>query len=148
MVLAGCLFITTQSALAQGEGDVEANFIAMLRNAVLKGTWAPLQQGQLGDNRSDSGYRVARVEKRTDNRWTIVSVVTVEGNEVEYPIVASVRFAGDTAVLILDDAKAGPGRANWSARVMFHDDVYAGRWWETGNKEHGGTIAGTIERSE
>jgi hypothetical protein len=29
---------------------------------------------------------------------------------------------------------------------MFHDDVYTGRWWETANKEHGGTIAGTISR--
>jgi hypothetical protein len=31
---------------------------------------------------------------------------------------------------------------------MFHDDVYAGRWWETDNPEHGGTIAGTITRAE
>ena len=36
---------------------------------------------------------------------------------------------------------------NWSARVMFHDDVYAGRWWETANKEHGGTSNGTITRT-
>ena len=63
-----------------------------------------------------------------------------------FPISATVKFAGDTAILILDDVRAGPGGANWSARVMFHDDVYAGRWWETSNKEHGGTIAGTITR--
>jgi hypothetical protein len=31
---------------------------------------------------------------------------------------------------------------------MFFDDVYAGRWWETANKDHGGTIAGTITRAE
>jgi hypothetical protein len=52
------------------------------------------------------------------------------------------------SVLILDNVRAGPGKANWSARVMFHDDVYAGRWWETANQEHGGTIAGTITREE
>jgi hypothetical protein len=51
-------------------------------------------------------------------------------------------------VLILDDARAGPGKANWSARILFHDDVYAGRWWETANKEHGGTISGTITREK
>lgn len=41
---------------------------------------------------------------------------------------SSVKFAGDTTVLILDNVRAGPGKANWSARIMFHDDVYAGRW--------------------
>jgi hypothetical protein len=27
---------------------------------------------------------------------------------------------------------------------MFHENVYTGRWWETSNKEHGGTIEGII----
>jgi hypothetical protein len=72
----------------------------------------------------------------------------VQGRQVEFPIPATVKFAGDTAVLILDDVRAGPGSANWSARIMFHDDVYTGRWWETANREHGGTIAGTISRTE
>lgn len=101
-----------------------------------------------GDERNDRGYRIARVEKGEGGRWTIVSVFSVRDRQLEFPISASVKFAGDTAVLILDDVKAGPGKANWSARILFHDDVYTGRWWETSNKEHGGTIAGTIERSE
>lgn len=50
------------------------------------------------------------------------------------------------AILILVNVRAGQGNANWSARVMFHEDVYTGRWWETNNKEHDGTIAGTISR--
>ena len=44
--------------------------------------------------------------------------------DLEFSIPANVKFAGDTAVLILDNVRAGPGKANWSARVMFHDDVY------------------------
>lgn len=135
-------------ASAQGDGDVEAKFIAMLKDATLKGTWAPVQQGRLGEERNDRGYRIARVEKGEGDRWTIVSVFSVRDRQLEFPISASVKFAGDTAVLILDDVKAGPGKANWSARILFHDDVYTGRWWETSHKEHGGTIAGTIERSE
>jgi len=75
-------------------------------------------------------------------------VVNAGGRTIEFPIACSVKFAGDTAVLILENVRAGQGNANWSARVMFHDDVYAGRWWETTNKEHGGTIAGTITRAE
>jgi hypothetical protein len=142
------LFATPGSAAAQGDADIEAKFIAMLKNATLKGTWAPVQQGRLGSERGDDAYRIARVEKGEGGKWSIVSIFTVRDRQVEFPISASVKFAGDTAVLILDNTRAGPGRANWSARVMFHDDVYTGRWWETANREHGGTIAGTVSRGE
>lgn len=135
-------------AAAQGDSESEARFIAMLTHATLKGSWAPIQQGRLGGEKGDDRYRIARVEKSEGEKWSIVSVVTVRDREVEFPIPASVKFAGDTAVLILNNVRAGQGNANWSARVMFHDDVYTGRWWETANQEHGGTIAGTITRSE
>lgn len=148
VTLVACLFATPRSAAAQGDPDVEAKFIAMLKNATLKGSWAPVQQGRLGAEKGDDSYRIARVEKAEGGQWSIVSVFTVRDRQVEFPISASVKFAGDTAVLILDNVRAGPGKANWSARVMFHDDVYAGRWWETANREHGGTIAGTITRPE
>ena len=139
---------TAESAVAQGDAGVEAKFIAMLKNATLKGSWAPVQQNQLGAERGNDSYRIARAEKGEGDKWSIVSVFTVQGRQVEFPISASVKFAGDTAVLILDNVRASPGKANWSARVMFHDDVYAGRWWETTNREHGGTIAGTITRTK
>ena len=131
---------------AQEQADVEAKFVAMLKDATLKGTWAPVAQGKLGAEKGNDSYRIARVEKIEGSRWSIVSVFSVQNRQVEFPIPATVKFAGDVAVLILDDVRAGPGKANWSARVMFHDDVYAGRWWETSNPAHGGTIAGTISR--
>lgn len=145
--LAVCLFNAPQQTYAQGEGDVEAKFVAMLKNATLKGTWAPVSQGALGTEKGNDSYRIARVEKEGD-RWKVVSIFNFRNQDMEFPILCSVRFAGDSAVLILDNVRAGPGKANWSARVLFHDDVYAGRWWETSNREHGGTIAGTITRSE
>jgi hypothetical protein len=135
------------TARAQGDADVEAKFIAMLKNASLRGTWAPVQQGKLGSEKGNDGYRIARVEKIDADKWSIVSVIHAGGRQIEFPIAATVKFAGDTAVLMLNGVPAGPGKANWSARVMFFDDIYAGRWWETSNREHGGTIAGTITRS-
>ena len=136
------------TARAQGDTNVEARFVATLTNATLNGTWAPVQQNQLGSQRGDDRYRIARVEKKPDGTWTIVSLVNFQGREIEYPFPAVVKFAGDTAVLILDNVRAGQGAANWSARVMFHENVYAGRWWETSNPEHGGTIAGTITQAK
>lgn len=140
------LIYGTLSAHAQGDEGIEAKFVASLTKATLKGTWAPVQKGKLGEDRRDDSYRIARVEKSDQDKWTVLSVVTVRDREIEFPIPAKIRFAGDTAILILDNVRAAPGNANWSARVMFHEDVYSGRWWETENKEHGGTIAGTISR--
>lgn len=140
--------VLTSSASAQGDADTEAKFIAMLKNATLKGTWAPVQQGKMGSDQSNDLYQIARVEKKENDRWSVIYLVKVREQEIEFPIPSTVKFAGDTAVLILDNVRAGPGKANWSARVMFHNDVYAGRWWETANPEHGGTIAGTITRKE
>jgi hypothetical protein len=134
----------TSFAFAQGDGDVEAKFVAMLKNATLKGTWAPVAGGKLGGERGNDSYRIAKAEKSADGKWSIHYVMNYQGRQIEFPIPASVKFAGDTAVLILDNVKAGPGGANWSARIMFFDNVYTGRWWETANKEHGGTISGTI----
>ncbi len=148
VMLVVCLFAAAEPVRAQGDGDVEAKFIAMLKNATLKGTWAPVQKGKLGGERGDDSYKIARVEKGEGGKWSIISVLSVRDQQVEFAIPASVKFAGDTAVLILDDVRAGPGGANWSARIMFFDDVYTGRWWETANKEHGGTIAGTITRAK
>jgi hypothetical protein len=140
--------LSVQFAFAQGNDDSAEKFIAMLKNSTLKGSWAPVQQGKLGAEQSDSAYKIARAEKDDKGNWKIVTEFAVGDKKVEFPIPASVKFAGDTAVLILDNVKAGPGGANWSARVMFYDDVYTGRWWETTNKEHGGTISGTITRTE
>lgn len=147
IVITAALTVASSTAFAQGEGDVEAKFVAMLKNATLKGSWAPVSQNQMGGQRGGDSYHIARAEKSADGKWSIVYVINYGGKQVEFPISATVKFAGDTAVLILDDVKAGPGKANWSARVMFFDDVYAGRWWETSNKDHGGTIAGTITRA-
>jgi len=139
-------FAAAGPAQAQGDADAEGKFVAMLKNATLKGTWAPIAGGKLGGEKGDDSYKIARVEKGEGGKWSVVSVFKVRDREVEFPISCSVKFAGDTAVLILDNVRAGPGAANWSARILFFDDVYAGRWWETANKEHGGTIAGTITR--
>ena len=134
--------------LAQGDPDMESKFVAMVKNSTLKGTWAPIMGGQLGSEKKDEAYRIVRAEKKEGDKWAIVSLFEFNGQPIEYPIPATVKFAGDTAVPILDNVRAGPGKANWSARVMFHDDVYMGRWWESANREHGGTISGTVSRQE
>src|SRR5262249_21969264 len=93
------LLASQPPGLAQGTSDVETNVVAILKNATLKGTWAPVQQAQLGTSRKDDGYRIARVEKKDGDKWMLVYLVTYQGKESEYPMPVTVKFAGDTAVL-------------------------------------------------
>jgi len=123
LTLIACELANPSSSRAQGDAEVEAKFVAMLTNATLKGTWAPVAGGQLGKEKGDDSYRIARVEKSDGDKWKVISIVNFQGREMRFPIPCSVKFAGDTAVLILDNVRANPGKANWSARVMFHNDV-------------------------
>ncbi len=138
----GFALIFANASSAQTDADGEAKFAAMLTNATLNGTWAPITGGKLGGEKKDA-YFVVRATRKDGDNWEIVSRVTHKGAQVDFPIPAIVKFAGDTAVLILNDVRTADGKT-WSARVMFHNDVYAGSWWGAGQK--GGAISGTITR--
>ena len=133
--------------LAAEESDTELEsihkkFSAMLTNATFKGTWAPIRDGELGEEKND-GYKIVSVSKKDGYMWEFITRMTIKGTEINFPMLFEVRFAGDTAVLVLDDVPVGEGKT-YSARVMIHNDVYAGSWWGKGGK--GGTISGTISR--
>ena len=71
--------------------------------------------------KSDS-YQVVRVTKIKGDRWEIVSRTNYEGKEIEFPIPVIIKWAGDTAVMTLDEITTAGGK-KYSARVMFHNDL-------------------------
>lgn len=120
----------------------DSSFAAMLENATLEGTWAPIAGQRIGEEKADR-YQIARAEAKGGDRWSIVWKVRHQGQVIDYSIPAVVKFAGDAAVLVLDDVPVGDGKT-WSARVMFHGETYTGRWWNGQGK--GGTVSGVIRR--
>ena len=124
--------------------DLHKAFSEMLTDATFKGTWAPIAGGELGEEKDD-GYKIVRVTKKKGYYWEFITRMNIRGTEIDFPMPIQVRFAGDTAVLILNDVPVGEGKT-YSARVMIHNDVYAGSWWGVGGK--GGTISGTISRGD
>jgi hypothetical protein len=116
----------------------------MLTDATLNGTWAPVGAGGLGEDLADR-YHVVRATKREGDQWVLVSRMKFQGQEIEVPFPVTVKFAGDVAVLILDNIPLGDGET-WSARVLFHDDVYAGSWWGKDKAAKSGVVSGTITR--
>jgi hypothetical protein len=120
--------------------DAAEAFAARMRDAELRGTWMPLRAGALGAEQPDA-YRVARATPVEGERWEIVWKIQRRGQTVEVPLPCLLRFAGDAAVLALDDVPVGEGKA-YSARILFHGDVYTGRWW--GADGEGGLVSGTV----
>lgn len=132
------------TAQEKTQAELEAGFTAMLRDATLQGSWIPIRDGATGTEKSD-GYRIARVEKIEDDTWRVVSNIKFKGRDIEYPMPVTVKWAGDVAVMILDEVRAGSGK-KYSARVMYHKDRYAGSWWST--TQAGGLLSGTIKRDK
>ncbi len=142
-LLAFVLLLTASLSRAENPAPPEEVFSAMLTNATLNGTWAPIDKRLLGDDQDDR-YHIVRATKAAGDQWVIVSRMKIQGQEIDLPIPVTIKFAGDTAVMILDNVPVGPGQT-WSARILFHDDVYAGSWWGAGKKK-GGIVSGTITR--
>jgi len=139
--LAACVFLLGASALP-AETIADA-FTARMREATLTGTWVPLQGGGLGAEKPDA-YQVVRARQVDGDQWELVWRLSHQGRDVEYPFPCQITFAGDVAVLILDKVQVGDGRF-YSARVMFHEDVYTGRWWSPAGE--GGLVSGVISRA-
>jgi len=136
------IFTGLGRANAEDAAALEAAFSAMLKNATLEGTWVPINEAGVGEQKVDR-YRVVRAEKVDGDQWRIVSKIELQGQEMEIPIPVTVKWAGDTAVLILDEVATGGGKS-YSARVLFHNDRYAGSWW--GKNQPGGLLSGAITR--
>lgn len=144
--LAVTLFIFTGHSNARAETqEIEKAFSAMLTNATLNGTWAPIDKRLLGDDQKD-GYEIVRATKKEADQWVLVSKMKFNGQELQIPIPVIVKFAGDTAVMVLNNLPLGDG-TTWSARILFHDDVYAGSWWGADKATKSGIVSGTITRS-
>ncbi len=64
-------------------------------------------------------------------------------HDVTVPIVITILWAGQTPVMTLDKVVV-PGLGTFSARVVFHEDKYAGTW---SHDDVGGHLFGKVEES-
>lgn len=133
---------TSEKAASETE-KMEKQFAAMLKGATLMGTWAAVGPVGLGDDKQD-GYQIVEAKKVKGDKWVMVSKFKYKGQELNIPVPVVVKFAGDTAVMILNNLPTGDG-ATWSARILYHNDVYTGSWWES-TKKKGGILSGVISR--
>jgi len=144
VLLSTCIWIAAvhaeEPAKATGPTpEQEAKFVATLTNATLKGRGCGVKEGVLGPDKEES-YHIVSVAKVGGDKWVINARFNYGGKDVDLPIPALVKWAGDTPMLILDNVSMGTPNT-YSARVMIYENTYSG-WWTGPN--HRGLLGGVI----
>ena len=119
--------------------ELEAKFISTLTRATMAGRWCPITDGVLGPDKEDK-YTIVGVSKAGGDTWIIRARIQYNKQDFVAPIPVQVKWAGDTAVIIVDNLPV-PGGGVYSARVLIYNHTYAGTW--TGG-DHGGLLNGVI----
>ncbi len=111
---------------APTQEELEAKFTATLTNATMAGRWYLIRDGKLTPEKEDR-YEIKGVSKTLNGSWLISARIQYGKFDMVLPVPVKVEWAGDTPVIIVD--KMGlPGGNLYSARVVIHDDSYAGTW--------------------
>jgi hypothetical protein len=134
--------LITGSAQETAYNDAEMKFKELLTNCVLEGRWAPVDGGQLGDEKQDK-YTIVSASKVRGDQWVINAKMKYNDKEMTIPFPIEVKWAGTTPVLVVENLQI-PGGRSYSARVLFYEKTYAGSW-KGGDK--GGLLSGIVKKN-
>ena len=147
-----CAVVTLLTGAANGEqvesatqSERETQFARMLTGATLNGNFTVTGAGDAEGPpklRNDR-YDIEEVRKVDGKHWLFNARIRYGDHDVTLPMTLPVEWAGDTPVVIVDNV-GFPGLGTYSARVLFHNNHYAGYW---SGDTHGGHLFGTIERA-
>ncbi len=88
-------------------------------------------------------YTILKVEKLPDgDKWMIHARIKYGDHDLTLPLPLDVKWAGNTAVITLDDMTI-PGLGTFSSRVVIDNGKYAGTWR---HDKVGGHLFGVIEK--
>ena len=104
----------------------ETEFSERMSNTTLVGTFTI--DSKMTDAPKAERYEIESVKKATGNLWTFTTRIKYGDVDSRLPIVVPVVWADDTPMVSLTNMSL-PGLGDaFSARVIFHDDRYAGTW--------------------
>jgi hypothetical protein len=119
---------------------LEAEFTKTLSPATFVGTWNGIKEGAITPAR-DEKYNIVSVSKTEGDNWVINAKMKYKEQEIVIPIPVKVKWAGDTAVIVVDKLTI-PGGGTYDARVLVYKGTYAGTW---SGGQRGGLLSGIIE---
>lgn len=122
----------------------EAAFSEQMASTVLIGSFTVDGQSD-GNALKEERYEIESVVKTGDDLWTFTTRVKYGKVDTTLPITVPLQWAGDTPMVTLTKASL-PGLGDeFSARVLFYENRYAGTW------QHGavgGHMFGRIEKNQ
>ena len=90
-------------------------------------------------------YEIISANKTDEGDWWILRARIRYGDiDLTVPVPLEIIFSGDTPVITIDSL-AIPGLGTFDARVLLHDNHYAGTWRHNETRGH---LFGRIERAE
>ncbi len=144
----GLGWLVAKSGAGQGVdvaslSDRERAFTERMRDVVLAGHFTI--EGREGRGENTERYEIARVTKIGENQWRFDARITYGRVDVTLPVTVPVLWAGDTPMVTITDFSV-PGLGDeFTARVLFYDDRYAGSWQ---HGQFGGLMYGTITQAD
>ena len=140
---------TTKPATTRAvtQEELEKQFAEKLTGATLVGKFTEERAARPapdGGGAKEDRYTLTKVQKLYGDNWLFVARIQYGDHDLTVPIMLPVKWAGDTPVITVTDAKI-PGMGTYTARVMFYGNEYAGTW-SGGN--HGGHMWGKIDRAK
>ncbi|MCA9126408.1 MAG: hypothetical protein KDB22_04955 [Planctomycetales bacterium] len=138
------LKVVTEKALINDVDKSEmlhAKFKSLFTGVRLRGQFTI--DGKPLNQLKEEAYDISTVEKLPNgDQWLINARMKYGNFDVTVPIALDVKWAGETPVITLDNLTI-PGMGTFSARVVLHQNKYAGTWQ---HDAVGGHLFGTIEQ--
>ena len=128
--------------VVEDRAALEARFRAIMEKATLVGRWCSVRDGEMGPEQEDR-YTILGVTKVGGDLWLIHTRIQYGGRDFVAPLPVQVQWAGDTPVMVVDKLAMPGGTREYSARVLFFGDTYAGTW---SGGEQAGLLKGVIRR--
>lgn len=144
VITTATLVLLLATSLQADESEArEKAFSERMSNVTLVGSFTV--DGKADGPPRAERYEIESVTKLGGNLWTFVTRVKYGKVDTRVPITVPLEWAGDTPMVSLTDATLPGLGSAFSARVIFHDDRYAGTWQ---HGKVGGHMFGRIEKTK
>jgi len=122
----------------------EQAFTTQMENCVLVGTFTVDGQTD-GDPLKPERYEIESAVKASGDLWVFTVRIKYGKLDTKLPVTVPLLWAGETPMVSLTNASIPGLGEGFSARVLFHEDRYAGTWQ---HGKVGGHMFGRIEKAK